>query len=681
MALPVLDATFASSVDLPRRQLLAKWLAEELGETQAPSSVSVSGAGTATVNGIYTLTGEEAGKPYYNLSGSSAADQNAIAWDGESWYIWGSAQETQYGSTDNVAFPWQVTTWTGEDGGPPMPTVTEAPSPSPIAKYYDLPERYLWAKIAVAVGAPKSEADYISLPTRYVWKAIYDAVSGSSLGTIDWSEKQALGHIAAAYRGDTANPEALATYIDWPWRYQVASIIKPAEPVQTTWDLEVVVSSLVADNRFQVALFGTGPNITVDWGDGTSNVYTTTGTKLKTYTTLGKFTVKISGSFAADGRITIPRAGNGLYALSTSIIPIIPNLVSFDSTFSGQNSLGGGFLGSKFGIPENLFINHPNVTSFQNCLRAVNTFGFYFPIPERLFANNPNVTTFQGCFNQCQNLTYIPSGLFSDNPNVTNFRDCFSSCSSLTAIPADLFANNVNVTTFQGCFHQTEITEIPAGLFDNNVAVSTSGFRDCFNSCYSLATIPSDLFANNVNNLNFQSCFRFCEALTTIPSDLFKNNINVTSFSGCFADCVNIHTIPAGLFANNVKATSFSSCFANLSESETYALTNVPVGLFDNNVNATNFANLFYSCYSLTEVPSGLFANNVKVTDFDGTFYNITLTTPSYSNLLINMASNAAARLNSLYFDGGSSKYNTAGAAAQAVLLDKFWTFSDGGPA
>jgi hypothetical protein len=94
-----------------------------------------------------------------------------------------------------------------------------------IADYITLPERYLWAKIAVAAGAPRGEADYISLPKQYVWKAIYDAVSGSSLGTIDWSEKQALGHIAAAYRGDAANPVNLATYIDWPWRYQVASII------------------------------------------------------------------------------------------------------------------------------------------------------------------------------------------------------------------------------------------------------------------------------------------------------------------------------------------------------------------------------------------------------------------------------------------------------------------------
>jgi hypothetical protein len=128
MALPTLNATFASAADLPRRQMLARWLVGELG------------------------------------SGS-------------------------------------------------------------VADYWLLPERYLWAKIAVAAGGTKTEATYISLPTRYVWSDIYNAISGSSGSRIDWSEKEALGRIAAAYRGDTGNPANLATYIDWPWRYKVASII------------------------------------------------------------------------------------------------------------------------------------------------------------------------------------------------------------------------------------------------------------------------------------------------------------------------------------------------------------------------------------------------------------------------------------------------------------------------
>ena len=225
MALPNLDATFASFADLPRRQMLAKWLVEELGETQAPSNVLVSEAGSGVVNGTYTYTGVSDGKPHYNLPVSSDTDRSAISWLTNQWTIWGDGNESQYSSTDDVEFPWQVTTWIGEDGGPPMPTVTEIPSQNPIANYYDLPERYLWAKIAVAAGAPREEAAYISLPKNYAWSDIYNAVAGSSGNHTEWTEKQALGHIAAAYRGDTGNPANLATYIDWPWRYKVASII------------------------------------------------------------------------------------------------------------------------------------------------------------------------------------------------------------------------------------------------------------------------------------------------------------------------------------------------------------------------------------------------------------------------------------------------------------------------
>lgn len=155
MALPTLDATFASSADLPRKQMLARWLVEELG------------------------------------SGS-------------------------------------------------------------IADYCDLPERYLWAKIAVAAGGPKTEADYISLPKNYAWSDIYNAVAGSSGNHTDWSENVALGHIAAAYRGDTANPANLATYIDWPWRYKVAAIIGgvtpsgpifPSDGLLAFWKLDNLIDS------------------------------------------------------------------------------------------------------------------------------------------------------------------------------------------------------------------------------------------------------------------------------------------------------------------------------------------------------------------------------------------------------------------------------------------------------
>ena len=308
MALPTLDATFASSADLPRRQMLAKWLVEEKGETQAPSSVVVSGLdlyGEINPNGNYLYVGELNGKPRYEKTANEF-----IEWDSSWWNIRASGGDLLFFSEEDVAYPWLTATWVVSDGSG-TPIITESPAPSPISNYYDLPERYLWAKIAVAAGGPKPEADYISLPKNYVWSDIYNAASGDIANSIvvvsglsdtqyngsyvydgivngrasyrlnlstsifwtvgsewtiegavnatsgsnvvypwlatgwyneginptglvltpqtpnhtDWSENVALGHIAAAYRGDTGNPANLATYIDWPWRYKVASII------------------------------------------------------------------------------------------------------------------------------------------------------------------------------------------------------------------------------------------------------------------------------------------------------------------------------------------------------------------------------------------------------------------------------------------------------------------------
>jgi hypothetical protein len=244
MALPTLDSVFASAADLPRRQMLAKWLVEET-ETGGNSSVAVSGAGSGAVNGTYTYRGDYDGKGYYNLVGQPDSTEGSVVfWNGDRWQINDDFSSELYESLEDVEFPWLVETWLVATGESPIPTVTEIPPQSPtIADYWTLPERYLWAKIAVAVGAPKDEAFYINAPKQYAWKDIYDAVSGSSLGTIDWGEKQALGHIAAAYRGDTGTPENLATYIDWPWRYQVASIIvQLATPPEPTTFNAVIVS-------------------------------------------------------------------------------------------------------------------------------------------------------------------------------------------------------------------------------------------------------------------------------------------------------------------------------------------------------------------------------------------------------------------------------------------------------
>ena len=121
-------------------------------------------------------------------------------------------------------------------------------------------------------------------------------------------------------------------------------------------------------------------------------------------------------------------------------------------------------------------------------------------------------TDFSNYFYQCRSLVSIPENLFINNPQITDFSDCFYYCTSLTSIPQGLFDNNPEVTRFMDCFSYCRyLTSIPQGLFDNNPEVTR--FRNCFYYCDSLTSIPQGLFDNNLNAYDFGSCFNGCNKL------------------------------------------------------------------------------------------------------------------------------------------------------------------------
>jgi len=87
--------------------------------------IIVSGAGTSDANGTYEYAGETFGKPYYTKGSES------ISWFGLGYDVWAIFVDglSVYESTDDVATPDLVTTWTAVNTGiAPVPTVTAAPS-------------------------------------------------------------------------------------------------------------------------------------------------------------------------------------------------------------------------------------------------------------------------------------------------------------------------------------------------------------------------------------------------------------------------------------------------------------------------------------------------------------------------------------------------------------------------
>ena len=232
------------------------------------------------------------------------------------------------------------------------------------------------------------------------------------------------------------------------------------------------------------------------------------------------------------------------------------------------------------------------------------------PLPLMVDSGDTPISELNRCFYGCASLVSIPEGLFDNNPQVTSFSGCFYGCASLVSIPNGLFDNCLNLDDVSRCFYGcTSITSIPQGLFDNP---QITIFYSCFYDCKSLTSIPKGLFDNNPQVTSFDSCFYNCESLTSIPQGLFDNNPQVTSFGSCFVGCINLSSIPQGLFDNNTLVKSFRNCF-NVCKS----LTSIPIDLFNKHTQVTDFYYCFGSCSNLTvNVQIGSTASEVNADYF-----------------------------------------------------------------
>ena len=169
-------------------------------------------------------------------------------------------------------------------------------------------------------------------------------------------------------------------------------------------------------------------------------------------------------------------------------------------------------------------------------------------------------------------------------------------------------------------------------------------------------------YGQGVSRLNISS-FYGCSSLLSIDiGNIVSNGTDATSqYRGCTA----LTTVP--LF-NLSKVTNAYAMFAYC------PVTTVP--LF-NLSNCTSTRSMFSLCSSLTTVP---LLNLSNCTNAINMFSGVTLTTQSYSDFLINLAT--LPLQSGVGFHGGNSKYNPAAAIARAYLISNFgWTITDGGAA
>jgi len=387
------------------------------------------------------------------------------------------------------------------------------------------------------------------------------------------------------------------------------------EFVNTNLIYEILMSS--QGNYDLTLLSGYDYNFVINWGDGNSDNYNSSGPLAANDT--------ISHNYLTPGtkQITIIGIFEALYFENSTLITKV-------ISFGNSNNLSyANFKNSSLSSIE----PGANISSIANL-----DYSFY----------NTNLTT-------------LPSSLFHGNTTLTSLKFTFSN-NNLTSIPNDLFSDAVNLLDLESSFENSNLSSIPSGLFDTNTKITN--FKKTFKN-NNLTSIPSNFLLHNIHIVSLESMFQNNQitALNLIfgytPSLInmnyaFENN-NIVNINNYFLNNVGYVKYLVGTFKNNEITSLFDMFFVYQYEIISLEST------FENNKLTSIDNKLIYNLYHLlypniikTEILSvkNTFKNNeissnlthdffkyaTKITDFTGTFQNNQITTLESNIFVTNTA-------------------------------------------
>jgi hypothetical protein len=243
-------------------------------------------------------------------------------------------------------------------------------------------------------------------------------------------------------------------------------------------------------------------NWKIDWGDGSTESASGTGSNNKT----------ISHTYS-DG-------------VGSHIITIKPKGTETQGWF---NAFGSSFFQSTSNLTKIKQLYSP-ITSL---MRTMNSYAYHSmfykctgltSLPENLL---PATTLAEYCcyymFYGCTGLTTLPSGLL---PATTLANDCyyymFSSCIGLTSLPENLLpATTLASYCYQNMFYNcTGLISIPDGLLPATTLADYC-YTQMFHNCTELTALPSGLLpATTLDSGCYYEMFCNCSKLTTLPNNL-----------------------------------------------------------------------------------------------------------------------------------------------------------------
>ena len=278
-------------------------------------------------------------------------------------------------------------------------------------------------------------------------------------------------------------------------------------PSVVTGDQKIIGLYAVYNTDANFIAFSIQGDYQVDWGDGTTETFTSNSTAQHqyNYSTLSS-PVSTRGYKMAIVTITPQSGKNITYA----------NFYKKHSSITGQNAIVSW-------LDLTVCSSHLGGLSFSYWDGSVS-----FSYLEQITIIDHNVTNMNNMFNGLYALQSIP--LFN-TVNVTDISNMFNSCYSIKSVP--LF-NTANVTTMSSMFNSCfELKDVP--LFDT---VNVTDMSYMFSDCHALQTVP--LF-NIMNVVHMSNVFNKCYSLQSVPA---FNTTKVTDMSYLFEQCFSLQSVP-----------------------------------------------------------------------------------------------------------------------------------------
>jgi len=396
-------------------------------------------------------------------------------------------------------------------------------------------------------------------------------------------------------------------------------------------EIYYLISNAIND-KYTIQFTKTGAgNVYINWGDSTSNTYTSSSTAVHTFTsggtscTRGYNTWKITMSADSGTQITDAKIITNDDQYSQSPNGLLEAWFGENTITSAQVYFVARFLMLEFVKLPETSITNPNGFSqtFQNCISLMkvdmptsaslitsiqNMFYNCYSLLEVIFPNDmtgitvaneafyyagslqnvlfppilPNLTSISGMFQYCVSLSFVD---LPSLPECTNWGAVFSSCEALTSINIKTLkpssTHNFN-NTFQNCANLSYVR------FPGTVSSVTLSLQQTFVNCYNLLTCN---FPINADVSTFYGTFQNCFAVTSVV--LPTNATSCTSFEVMFYSCRGLRSIilPSTAPTSNV---SFNSTFYNCN-----ALDEV---IIPSGYTITSLYQGFAECHNITNI-------------------------------------------------------------------------------